>query len=615
MTASARNSTEKARSGRQKRARVLLGLTCLLLFCASLPAQTIRPTVRYDLLLPHPSDHLFHVNMFIFEVRGEVLVQMPAWNALYQIRDFSSRVQEVSAEADGRAIAVEKLDKQTWRLRAQGTVTVHYAVFWDSPGPFASQLNEEHAFINPAMVFLYVPDRRSEGLQVDFRQVPAGWRVESPIGVGDSQAGAYSMLAPSYDALADSPIEMGPFKSFRIGGLVPPVEVLVHGDNWKQADVEDALRKICRSEIALMGGAPFRRYLFLLHVGKAAQGAGGGMEHADGTAINISSGQMLPGVAAHEFFHLWNVKRIRPASLEPIDYTREQYTRALWFAEGVTSTYGNYALVRSGLWSREAFYSDLAERIGELESRPANRWQSAEQSSLDAWLEKYPYYNAPEFSVSYYSKGQVLGVLLDILIRDRTRNARSLDDVLRRMDLEFARKGRFYRDSLDVRLAAEEVAGGSLEEFFRSYVAGAGALPYAAILAKGGLVLAKQEIRRADTGFLEERDASGRVMVRSVTPGSAADQAGLRPGDEIRAWNGEPFPRRLESWLRDRRPGERLRLEIVRGGQPAQLSLALDETTESVFQVTEDPHAAPAAKAIREGLLHGTPASAAAASR
>ena len=225
------------------------------------------------------------------------------------------------------------------------------------------------------------------------------------------------------------------------------------------------------------------------------------MEHANSTAINVSSGQTLSGVAAHEFFHLWNVKRIRPASLEPIDYTREQYSRALWFAEGVSSTYGSYTLVRSGVWSKRDFYDDLARQINELESRPANRWQSAEQSSMDTWLDKYDYYNGPEFSVSYYTKGQVLGVLLDILIREHTNDAHSLDDVMRDMNEEFARKGKTYRDSLDVRLTTEKVAGGSFEEFFRKYVANAEPFPYEIVLTKAGLRLQQQEIVRAELGF------------------------------------------------------------------------------------------------------------------
>jgi predicted metalloprotease with PDZ domain len=377
--------------------------------------------------------------------------------------------------------------------------------------------------------------------------------------------------------------------------------------------VENTLRKICKYEIELMGGAPFDHYLFIFHIGKAAQRAGGGMEHANSTAINIGSESQLASVSAHEFFHLWNVKRIRPASLEPIDYTREQFTRALWFAEGVTSTYGRYAELRSGLWSKQNFYADLAQQISELESRPANRWQSAEQSSLDTWLDKYDYYNGPEFSVSYYAKGQVLGDLLDILIRDRTNNERSLDDVMRKMNETFAEQGKTYRDSLDVRVTAEEIAGGSFDDFFRKYVAGAEPVPYQSVLAKAGLLLRQQKIVRAELGFSMERDASGKSVVRSVVPGSTAERAGLLVGDEISNFNRESVPRRADHWLRNKNPGDPLKLRVLRDEKPLEITFALGGKSQSVFAIAEDPQAPPKARAIREGLLRGTPAAAAAA--
>jgi predicted metalloprotease with PDZ domain len=576
-------------------------------------ASQSRATIQYEVSLAKPAEHLLHITMTVPDVHGELTLQMPAWNALYQIRDFSSRIQRLTAESNGRPLSVEKLDKLTWGMRAEGTVTVRYAIFWDSPGPFASQLSEEHAFINPAMVFLYAPARRRQDISLTIRDLPPPWEVASALpGAGAHLGTSFpAFSAPNYDAFADSPIEIGTFKTIRVEDGSHPISVAIHGDNWKQADVEAMLHKICAYELQLMGGAPFENYLFILHIGRAAQGAGGGMEHANGTAINISSGQALAGVAAHEFFHLWNVKRIRPASLEPIDYTREQYTQALWFAEGVTSTYGNYTLVRSGIWSKQDFYSDLTQEINELESRPANRWQSAEQSSLDAWLEKYPYYNGPDFSVSYYTKGQVLGLLLDVLIRDRTDNDKSLDDVMRKMNSDFARKNRFYRDSLDVRLAAEAVAGGSFAEFFQNYVARAEPLPYAEIFGKAGLLLQKQETTRPELGFALERDASGKALVRSVTSGSTADRAGLQIGDEIDTWNGEGVPRRTDAWLRNRKPGDILRLQVRRNEQPSEISLALGGRTGEIFVVNEDPNATRRAKAIREGLLHGAGAAAA----
>jgi predicted metalloprotease with PDZ domain len=570
--------------------------------------QIAAATIRYEVSFAHPAQHLFHVTMTIPDVDREVEVQMPAWNALYEIRDFSSHIQRVEAFSGFEPLEIEKLDKLTWRIRGDRAVTVRYAIYWDSAGPFASQLSEEHAFINPAMVFMYVPTRRSEAVAVKLRDLPGGWQVATPLLASrerENLVDVNTIVAPSYDQLADGPIEVGAFKLFRISGIEPSVKVAIHGDGWKQSDVENTLRKICKYEIELMGGAPFDHYLFIYHIGKAAQGAGGGMEHANGTAINVSLEQQIAGVSAHEFFHLWNVKRIRPVSLEPVDYTREQFTRALWFAEGVTSTYGRYAQLRSGLWSKQDFYNDLAGQMNELESRPANRWQSAEQASLDTWLDKYDYYNGPEFSVSYYTKGQVLGELLDILIRDRTDNAKSLDDVLRKMNEDFAKKGKTYRDSLDIRLTAEEIAGGSFADFFRKYVSSAEPFPYPSILAKAALLLRTQEIVRAELGFSAERDSEGRLTVRSVESGSTAERAGLRVGDEISQWNGENIPRRIEYWLRNRKPGDSFKLRVLRNGESADVSFVLGGKTASVFAVTEDPQASPKARAIREGILHG----------
>jgi predicted metalloprotease with PDZ domain len=353
----------------------------------------------------------------------------------------------------------------------------------------------------------------------------------------------------------------------------------------------------------LMDGAPFEHYTFILHIGKGA--GGGGMEHTNSTAIGIPSDEYLSGVAAHEFFHLWNVKRIRPATLEPVDYTKEQYTRALWFAEGVTSTYGAYTLVRSGIWNKERFYADLGEQISELEARPANRWQSAEQSSLDAWLEKYPMYNGPDDSVSYYTKGQVLGDLLDILIRDRTNNAKSLDDVLRGLNTDFAKQGKTYRDSLDIRLEAEKTAGGSFEDFFRDYVAAAEPLPYKPVLALAGLDLRTIEHKRALLGFSAERDSGGTVTVRGVDDGSSADGAGLRPGDIVLSWNDGDVPRSLARWVRERQPGETVKARIRRDDKERTLEFKLGEEKELLYQVAEDPHASEKARQIREGLLRG----------
>jgi predicted metalloprotease with PDZ domain len=577
-----------------------------LLVCALSCATPSRATIRYEVSLSHPEQHVFHVTMTIPAVSGEVTVQIPAWNALYQIRDFASHVQRVEAFAGTASAPIEKLDKETWRVTGQGTITIRYATYWDDTGPFATQLNAEHAFINPAMILLYVPDRRGEDVQLALPDVPGAWSVASAAhvtGVLPGAARAFVLDAKSYDALADAPIEIGNFKEFSIPGLPVDIRAAVHGDDWSQKKIESDLSRICNYELKLMNGAPFEHYVFLLHIGKGS--GGGGMEHANSTAIGIPSDDYLAGVAAHEFFHLWNVKRIRPATLEPVDFTKEQYTRALWFAEGVTSTYGSYTLVRTGIWNKERFYEDLGEQISELESRPANRWQSAEQSSLDAWLEKYSLYNSPDESVSYYTKGQVLGDLLDILIRDRTNNEKSLDDVLRGLNTNFAKQGKTYRDSLDIRLEAEKVAGGSFEEFFHDYVAAAEPLPYQQILALAGLELRTEEHKRAVFGFTPERGSDGTITVRAVDEGSPAAEAGLRSGDVILNWDGGDVPRSLSRWVRERHPGESVKVRVRREEKEQSLQFQLGEEKEVLYQVAEDSHAGEKARRIREGLLHG----------
>jgi predicted metalloprotease with PDZ domain len=576
--------------------------------CVTSLTSSARVAIRYEVSVAHPERHLFHITMQIPEVTGEVTVQMPAWNALYQIRDFSAHVQQVEAFVGSDKAPLEKMDKQTWRINGKGTVTIRYATYWDEGGPFATQLNSEHAFINPAMILMYVPERRSEGVHLDMPDVPLEWKVASASLQRleqMSRARNFGFDSASYDALSDAPIEAGKFEEFQVPEVSPAVWAVVQGDGWKRKQLEEELRRICAYELRLMDGAPFESYTFLVHLGKSATGAGGGMEHLNSTAISVRSEDEFLDVAAHEFFHLWNVKRIRPASLEPVDDTREQYTRALWFAEGVTSAYASYTLVRTHLWSKEQFYEDLSEQITDLESRPANRWQSAEQSSLDAWLEKYPLYNRAQNSVSYYTKGQILGVLLDILIRDRTDNQKSLDDVLRSMNEEFAKQGKTYRDSLDVRLTAEKVAGGSFEEFFQKYVSHADPLPYQKILSLAGLELRTNERKIPTLGFSAERSGNGALIVGAIDAEGGAGEAGLRVGDVIVNWNGSEPPRSIERWLYSQKKGSTLRLNVLRDDKNLTVEFRLGEVTRTSYLVKEDLHAGEKARRIHEGLLRG----------
>lgn len=580
------------------------------LFCFTSPA---RATIDYTVSLAHPERHIFGVTMRIPNVRDQVTLQMPAWNALYQIRDFSSHMMQVAAKDDeGHPLPIRKLDKQTWSVTANGNVAVSYSIFWDEPGPFASQLNQDHAFLNFGMLLLYVTDRRAEDTKVAFEDVPEGWRVavelEAAGGAEGHRSGSY--VAPSYDELVDAPVEIGHFDEYRMEAGGKPIRIVIHGDSGDRSRLMESLKRIVDYEVSLMGGAPFREYLFLFHVGNNF--GGGGMEHRNCTAISAEVPAQLPSYSAHEFFHAWNVKRIRPQSLEPVDFSKEMWTRSLWFAEGVTNTYGAYALERTGLWSPQQFYRNLTDQIKELQSRPAHRWQSVEESSLDAWYEKYPLYTRPEESISYYNKGQIVGVLLDILIRDRTDNRAGLDDVLRALNEEYAKAGRFYNESDGLRAVMEEAirkkapsADADLTDFFRSYVSGTQEIPYSDFLARAGWTIRDTRQHRATLGFSVNRDSAAATTIASVDRESGASDAGLKEGDVLIGLNGETFPRAPERWLRDHQPEERVTIKVQRGGEERDFSFPLGRQTDAAYQITEIASPTERQRRIRDGILRG----------
>jgi len=588
-------------------------------------ARPARATIDYSVSVAHPEKHIFGITMRVPNVHDRVLLQMPAWYALYQIRDFSSHMMQVTAKDQaGSSLPIVKLDKQTWQVTGNGAVTVSYPTLWDEAGPFASQLNPDHAFLNLAMVLLYVPDRRAEDTRLVFDDMPDSWRVAVELEAGGAgsassspksnlpagrRTGAYT--APSYDALVDAPVELGTFQEFSMEAGGRQVRIVVHGDPGDQSRLTGALKRIVDYEVSLMGGAPFREYLFLFHIGTTY--GGGGMEHANCTAISADVPSQLAVYSAHEFFHVWNVKRIRPRSLEPVDFTREMWTKSLWFAEGVTSTYGAYAMVRTGLWSTQQFYSDLGAQISELQSRPSRLWQSAEQSSLDAWYEKYPIYNRPENSISYYNKGQLLGVALDILIRDITDNRASLDDMLRSLNDEFARRGRFYNDSEDLRAVAEDMirrkapgANPDLKDFFARYVSGTDEVPFESLLGRAGWLLKDTGQHRAAFGFAIRREGKSAPWIGDVEAGGEAQLAGLQDGDILLTLNGDPLPRSPERWLRDRQPGDRVTVKVRRSGEEKEISFALGRQFEAAYQVVETPETTEKQRRIRDGILHGT---------
>jgi len=470
----------------------LLPVSLLLLILLPRPAHA---AIRYSISLSERAAGRFHVRMEVPAVEDFVEVDMPVWNALYQVRDFASRIEQLYAELpSGKPVALRRHTPHSWRTGpVTGDLILDYFIVWDEPGPFASELSPAHAFLNLAMVLLYIPERRADEVTLAFTGIPQGWRIATAL---DSGPAAGTFVAPGYDALVQAPVEIGAFREFSLEAAGRQIRVAVHALDppggaplsWSRGHIEEAALKIAQSQTALMGDAPFPRYLFILHLGT---GGGGGMEHPNSTAIAVGLGEDPAPYMAHEFFHVWNVLRIRPQSLEPVEYTREQPTDTLWFAEGVTSTVAAYTMVRTGLWTRDTFYRDLAQEIEQLNSRPARHFQSAEDAGVAAWLEKYPEYRGPDFSISYYNKGKLLGLCLDILLRDATSNRESLDSLLRAMNVRYAQQHKSYGETAAIQALATELAGRDLSEFFQRYVAGTAEVPFESILARGGFEISR----------------------------------------------------------------------------------------------------------------------------
>jgi predicted metalloprotease with PDZ domain len=587
-----------------------------LIPCATQAAESIH----YELDLRAPETHIVQVEIKIPDASPGTEIQIPTWNCLYQIRDFVKNVEDLKGDCDGQPADLNRLDLNTWRGPNQlcHTLAFHYSVYADADGPFDSVLDGNHSFLNLAMVLFRLPRERNRPVQVKF-QLPKGWKLATLVdGEGEE------FQAANYDALVDSPVEAGHFEDFSYQQDFTPageaasemkhatIRLIIDADRdvYSPGRVMDFIHRITEEETRLMQDLPFSRYTFILHFPREG-GSTGGMEHRDGAAIAIPASQVsadegyLASVAAHEFFHLWNVKRIRPQSLEPVDYVNGNDTRDMWLCEGVTNTYAQLVLLRAGLIDRATFLTRVAGAIQVLQDHSARRFQSVETAGREAWLEKYSGYNRSGRSISYYNKGELLGYLLDLGIRHASDNQAGLDDVMRRLNQDYARQGRFYTlgdlDSMIAQLApAFDISG-----FLRDYVQGTKELDYPTYLGYAGLELATHREELPQPGFSAARNAGGVMEVDSVETGSDAQRAGLQPGDLLIMADGDVLPAVPNPTLPVWRPGQVVELQIAREGVTHVLKFRMGVSEEISMRIQVDPQAAPGELRVREGWLRG----------
>jgi len=568
--------------------------------------------LRYTVVLADPARHLVQVQLTIPPGREEHDLELPVWNALYQIRDFSQYVNWVHRQDERGNSPLTLVNPSRWHVAQAGQgVAIEYETFANNPGPFGAQFNGQHAFLNLAEILMYPVDLRSRPIELDFRNVPPHWKIATAL-AGSREAG---FRAENYDRLVDAPVEIGTFQEadFELGRGHYRVIIDADPADYNMAKIAGMDQRIVAAETSWMNDEPSGSYLFIYHFPRGP--GSGGMEHADSTAIDDSAKRLaenpdsLAGLTAHEFFHRWNVKRIRPQSLEPVDYTKENYSSALWFSEGVTSTAGEYGMLRAGEKNETSFFKGLASQIRELEERPAHLRQSAEASSLGAWLEGYDYYQNPARSISYYNKGFLLGIALDLELRKRSQCRTSLRELLRWMNENYARPNRFFPDSRGVREAAEAVSGSDLGSFFERYVAGTEELPWNDFFKVVGLELSETSVPVIDLGFALDRYLTAPGTVVEVTPMSEAERSGLAIGDTILSANGQPADRNLAHKLEQLKPGETLKLRVRGRTGERELHWKPGWRERVDFELRDSDHLSQPEKSCRAAWLLGEPAS------
>lgn len=590
-----------------KRAARLFSLAILLLLVRAASASPSE--ISYTVSLASPEQHLVEVQVILPPGPADRELQLPVWNALYQVRDFSQYINWIHAkDRAGKPLPLDEINDSRWRLQgATNGAIVEYQIYTDSPGPFGAQLNPHHAFLNLAQVLIYEVEARNAPLALHFSHVPADWKIATPL-----KPSADGFSADNYDRLVDSPVEMGTFQESDFDESGGHFRVIIDADpaDYDMQKIVAHLHKIVAAAISWMKDRPFDTYTFFYHFPRGP--AGGGMEHADSTAIELSAASIkdslypLDAVTSHEFFHLWNVKRIRPKTLEPIDYTKENFTRALWFSEGVTSTAEQTIQLRAGLRGEQQYLGEIAEQITELERRPAHLTQSAEDSSMDAWLEGYGYYRRPDRSISYYNKGELLGTMLDLAIRDASHGRASLRELLQWMNDNYAKKGRYFDDSNGVLEAADAVSHADLSSFFTHYVSGTDEIPWNDFLRSVGLRAEAINATVADPGFIASRNFDGPMLVTAVTAGSDAEHAGLQVGDAILELQGKPGGQESREEMQRLTPGDTLTVKVrSRRSGEHELKWKVGSRQEITYQVKDLDQVTSDQRARRAAWLKG----------
>jgi len=537
------------------------------------PKHNMTTPIRYSITSNDCAAHVFDVTVTVDAPAADGQVfSLPAWiPGSYMIREFARNIIQLRGEASGKKVILRKLDKHTWKAApCAGPLTLTYQVYaWDLSVRTA-HLDQTHAFFNGTSVFLRVEGQEQSQHVVDIRR-PAGdaykrWRVATSLPeLKARRYGFGTYVAADYDELIDHPVELGTFALATFTAHGVPHDVVITGQvpNLDLPRLSADLQKICEAQIAFFEPkskrAPMSRYVFMTMV----VGDGyGGLEHRASTALvcarsdlpvkgksELSDGyRTYLGLCSHEYFHTWNVKRIKPAAFAPYDLREEGYTSLLWLFEGFTSYYDDLFLVRTGLIDEAAYLGMLAKTINGVLRGSGRRKQSVAESSFDAWVKYYRQdENAPNAIVSYYTKGSLVALALDLTIRSETKGRKSLDDIMLALWQQYGRQ--FYTRNGGRGLGEEEaealfeaVSGVKLKRFFDRYIRGTEDLPFSQLLPEMAIKLEDvRKDRKPSLGLRVVRDG-GDAKVANVYEGGAGHRAGVSAGDKLVALDGLRVP-------------------------------------------------------------------------
>jgi len=595
---------------------------------------------RYSIRPADPAAHLFEIRLTVAtpDPQGQEFA-IPAWiPGSYMVRDYARHVVSVRAESDGRDVGLTKLDKSRWRAApTDRELTLVLEIFAHDESVRGAHLDTTHAFFNGTCVFpAVVGQEESEcELEIEPPEKPVGkhWRVATAMRRKDAEPYGFGLYhAADYDELIDHPVEIGELSigEFEAKGI--PHAIAIRGDTRvDMARLCHDLQTICEQHMSLLGApADLDRYLFLLN----APGTGyGGLEHRWSSA-NICSRDNLPakgdegvsdeyrtllGLLSHEYFHLWNVKRMKPAAFVPYDLSRETHTELLWVFEGVTSYYDDLALVRSGLISVESYLELVGQAVTRVLRGAGRRRQSVAESSFDAWTKFYKQdANAANSIVSYYAKGSLIALSIDLKLRSETGGEASLDDVMRVAWDRWGETGAGMPEDGFEKLCAE-VSGLDIGDFLDAAVRGTGELPLEPLLGSHGITY---QLRRATgskdkggkaagNGALPDAwlgadlvNRDGRTVFSVVHNGGPAEIAGVSPGDELVALDGLRISfAGAEARTRRYKAGDRSKLTVFRGDELMHLRLRWDEAPADTCFLTFDAEADETAVQLRSAWL------------